>query len=117
MRLIPFFNETFLPFKFIRGTVKLFNMRKTIATSIENMDQTLEEEAGVWENIANTSVNINQTPQLILLICKCIADEEFRRWSLGNQVMFAWIGSLIPSITARSNVEDISGNAEDQKGF
>ena len=51
---------------------------------------------------------------LLLLICKCIADKEFRRWSLGDQVMYALIGSLVPSITPRSNAEDISGNDEDQ---
>ena len=51
---------------------------------------------------------------LILLISKCIADKEFRRWSLGDQVMYALIGSLVPSITPRSSAEDISGNDEDQ---
>ena len=51
---------------------------------------------------------------LILGIGKCIADKEFRRWSLGDQVMYALIGSLVPSITPRSSAEDISGNDEDQ---
>ena len=51
---------------------------------------------------------------LLLLICKCIADKQFRRWSLGDQVMYALIGSLVPSITPRSNTEAISGNDEDQ---
>ena len=51
---------------------------------------------------------------LILLISKCIADKEFRRWPLGDQVMYALIGSLVPSITTRSSDEDISGKDEDQ---
>ena len=51
---------------------------------------------------------------LLLLICKCIADKQFRRWSLGDQVMYALIGSLVPSITPRSNAEAISGNDKDQ---
>lgn len=46
------------------------------------------------------------------MISKCIADEEFRRWSLCDQVMYALIGSLVPSLTRRSNA-DISGNNED----
>ena len=61
VRMIPFFNETFLSFKIIQGTVKLFKMRETIATSLENMEQKLEDEAGVWENITHTSDQINQT--------------------------------------------------------
>merc|ERR1719237_119637 len=247
VRMIPFFNETFLSFKIIRGTVKLFNMRETIATSLEKRDPQLEDEERVWENIADTSDQINQTeaelekrkqarmrvkicsvlgdimqasvlailllrsdlrvrgalislrkmnivggksddggtqgklltvlltwlllspafrlrkffqgnkqgglspgglaltlsfffgllrnvilsvalgyhsvflcivPQLltalILLISKCIAHKEFRRWSLGDQVLYALIGSLIPSITPRSSAEDTSENDEDQ---
>ena len=61
VRMIPFFNETFLSFKIIRGTVKLFNMRETIATSLENRETQLEDEEGVWENIVDTSDQINQT--------------------------------------------------------
>ena len=61
VRMIPFFNETFLSFKIIQGTVKLFNMRKTIANSLNNRDpHQLEDEEGVWENITNTSDHINQ---------------------------------------------------------
>ena len=50
VRMFPFFIETFLSFRIIRGTVKLFNLKETIATSLEKRDPQLEDEEGVWES-------------------------------------------------------------------
>ena len=60
------------------------------------------------------SVVLCVVPQLlnaaILAIFKCVADKEFRRWSLSDQVLYALIGSLVPSITPRFNPEDQNGS-------
>ena len=50
---------------------------------------------------------------LLLGICKCIADKEFRRWTFGDKVLYALIGSLVPMAIERSNTEDISRNAQE----
>ena len=57
------------------------------------------------------SVYLCVVPQLltalILGICKCVADKEFRKWSFGDQVLFVLVGSLVPCITPRSDTEDL----------
>ena len=60
VRMIPFFNETFLSFKIIQGTSKLFNMRNKIGKSIKKMEHELVDEVRAWENITITSDHINQ---------------------------------------------------------
>ena len=50
---------------------------------------------------------------LLLGICKCIADKEFRRWTFGDKVLYPLIGSLVPMAIERSNTEDISRNAQE----
>ena len=60
VRMIPFFNETYLSFKIIQGTSKLFNMRNKIGKSIKKMEHELVDEVRAWENITITSDHINQ---------------------------------------------------------
>ena len=42
---------------------------------------------------------------LVLLICKCFADEEFRSWSVGDQVIYALVGSVLPCVTPKTDTE------------
>ena len=64
------------------------------------------------------SVYLCVVPQLltalILGICKCVADKEFRKWSFGDQVLFVLVGSLVPCITPRSATEDLLEKVENQ---
>ena len=56
-RMVPFFNELYLSFEIIKGTVNLFKMRRSIATTLKNRS---EDEEGVWEDILNTSEKITR---------------------------------------------------------
>ena len=60
VRMIPFFNEIFLSFKIIQGTVKLFKMKATIATSLENQNSKSEDDEAVWEKVTTLTEKINQ---------------------------------------------------------
>ena len=52
-RMVPFFNELYLSFKIIKGTVNVFKMKRSIAA-------TLDDEEGTWEDILRSSEKINQ---------------------------------------------------------
>ena len=56
-RMVPFFNELYLSFKIIKGTVNLFKMRRSIATTLKNRS---EDEEGTWEDILRTSEKITR---------------------------------------------------------
>ena len=56
-RMVPFFNELYLSFKIVKGTVNVFKMRRSIAATLENMS---EDEEGAWEDILRTSVKITR---------------------------------------------------------
>ena len=56
-RMVPFFNELYLSFKIIKGTVNLFKMKRSIATTLDNMS---EDEEGAWEDIVGTSEKITR---------------------------------------------------------
>ena len=56
-RMVPFFNELYLSFKIIKGTVNLFKMRRSIATTLKNRS---EDEEGAWEDILRTSEKITR---------------------------------------------------------
>ena len=56
-RIVPFFNELYLSFEIIKGTVNLFKMRRSIATTLENKS---EDEEGAWEDILRTSEKITR---------------------------------------------------------
>lgn len=60
VRMIPFFNEIFLSFKIIQGTVKLFKMKATIATSLENQNSKSEEDKALWDKVTTLTERINQ---------------------------------------------------------
>ena len=51
---------------------------------------------------------------LILGVCKCVADKEFRKWSFSDQVLYVLVGSLVPCITPRSDAEDLLEKEENQ---
>ena len=55
--MVPFFNELYLSFKIIKGTVNLFKMRRSIATTLKNRS---EDEEGTWEDILRTSEKITR---------------------------------------------------------
>ena len=57
VRMMPFFNELYLCFKIIKGTVNVFKMKRSIATSLENKS---EEEEETWEDILRTSEKITR---------------------------------------------------------
>merc|ERR1712013_423290 len=42
------------------------------------------------------------------------ADKDFRSWPLGDQMMHALIGSLVPGLTRKSDAETEPGKAETQ---
>ena len=56
-RMVPFFNELFLSFKIIKGTINVFKMKRSIATTLKNMS---EEEEGAWEDILRSSKKIDR---------------------------------------------------------
>ena len=66
------------------------------------------------------SVYLCVVPQLltalVLWICKCFADEEFRSWSVGDQIIYALVGSVLPCVAPRSDTEITSQDVEGQEG-
>ena len=53
---------------------------------------------------------------LLLWICKCFADKEFKSWSVGDQITYVLIGSVVPCIIPNPNREIPAQNVEDQEG-
>ena len=64
------------------------------------------------------SVYLCVVPQLltalVLWICKCFADKEFRSWSVGDQVIYALVGSVLPCVTPKTDTEITSEDVEGQ---
>ena len=64
------------------------------------------------------SVYLCVVPQLltalVLWICKCFADKQFRSWSVGDQVIYALVGSVLPCVTPKTDTEITSEDVEGQ---